>query len=268
LDVSTRRVFISRHVVFDEQTFPFAATAPAASSFDFLLQGSSTAVAPSSLDVEHPRPLPATPIPESPVTDDLANPNLYQLVRHSRPMPSSRALDPVVSVQHVSSGADAGITGGSANTSSPTEQSLSHAAQPTDLRDVLSARQLVSLYRPTYVRRAPLVSPYRPTYVHRAPPVAVHGPICTTRAFRAQQAQDQQRHSMVTRSQTGTLRPVQRFNYTAVHIAVSPVPSNYRSALADPNWRAAMADEYKALVDNNTWRLVPRPPGANIVTGK
>nr|AAM93723.1 putative reverse transcriptase [Oryza sativa Japonica Group] len=29
-----------------------------------------------------------------------------------------------------------------------------------------------------------------------------------------------------------------------------------------------MADEYKALVDNGTWRLVPRPPGANIVTGK
>lgn len=241
-------------MVFDEQTFPFAATAPAASSFDFLLQGSSTAVAPSSLDVEHPRPLPATPIPESPVTDDLADPDLYQLVRHSKPMPSSRALDPVVSVQHVSSGADAGITGGSANTSSSTEQSLSHATQPTDLRDVLSARQLVS--------------PYRPTYVRRAPPVAVHGPIRTTRAFRAQQAQDQQRHSMVTRSQTSTLRPVQLFNYTTVHIAVSPVPSNYRSALADPNWRAAMADEYKALVDNNTWRLVPRPPGANIVIGK
>ena len=29
-----------------------------------------------------------------------------------------------------------------------------------------------------------------------------------------------------------------------------------------------MADEYKALIDNGTWRLVPRPPGANIVTGK
>jgi len=27
-------------------------------------------------------------------------------------------------------------------------------------------------------------------------------------------------------------------------------------------------DEYQALVDNNTWQLVPRPPGANIVTGK
>jgi hypothetical protein len=29
-----------------------------------------------------------------------------------------------------------------------------------------------------------------------------------------------------------------------------------------------MAEEHKALVETNTWRLVPRPPGANVVTGK
>jgi len=29
-----------------------------------------------------------------------------------------------------------------------------------------------------------------------------------------------------------------------------------------------MAEEYKALVDNNTWRLVSRPLGTNVVTGK
>jgi len=51
-------------------------------------------------------------------------------------------------------------------------------------------------------------------------------------------------------------------------MAVSPIPGNYRSALADPQWRAAMEDEYQALIDNDTWRLVPRPPGANVVTGK
>jgi len=55
---------------------------------------------------------------------------------------------------------------------------------------------------------------------------------------------------------------------SADHVVASPVPSNYRSALADPNWRAAMADELQALIDNGTWRLVPRPPGANVVTGK
>lgn len=58
------------------------------------------------------------------------------------------------------------------------------------------------------------------------------------------------------------------FSLTAQHTTASPVPATFRSALADPNWRAAMDDEYKALMDNNTWCLVPRPPGANIVSGK
>ena len=78
----------------------------------------------------------------------------------------------------------------------------------------------------------------------------------------------------MTRSQTGSLKPVDRLSFPApsAHVAatstISPIPGNYRSALADLQWRAAMADEYQALIDNDTWRLVPRPPGANIVTGK
>jgi hypothetical protein len=48
----------------------------------------------------------------------------------------------------------------------------------------------------------------------------------------------------------------------------SPVPKTYRSTLADPNWRQAMQEEYDALLSNNTWDLVPRPPGTNIVTDK
>lgn len=61
-------------------------------------------------------------------------------------------------------------------------------------------------------------------------------------------------------------KPIQRLNLHAP--ALSPVPRTYRAALADPNWRAAMEDEYSALLANRTWDLVPRPSGANIVTGK
>jgi hypothetical protein len=71
----------------------------------------------------------------------------------------------------------------------------------------------------------------------------------------------------MTQTQIGTIPHVQ---YKGLIIATvsSPVPSNYRSGLADPNWRATMAEEYKALIDNDTWRLVPRPLGVNVVTGK
>jgi len=55
----------------------------------------------------------------------------------------------------------------------------------------------------------------------------------------------------------------------AYHAApLSAVPKTFLSALADPNWRAAMEEEHSALLQNHTWDLVPRPPRANVVTGK
>jgi hypothetical protein len=48
----------------------------------------------------------------------------------------------------------------------------------------------------------------------------------------------------------------------------SPIPTSVRAALTDPNWRAAMKDEYGALMSNGTWELVTRPRGSNVVTDK
>ena len=69
---------------------------------------------------------------------------------------------------------------------------------------------------------------------------------------------------MRTRGKTGFRQP--RLNLQAM--AISPIPSSVRAALADPSWRAAMMEEYAALQSNDTWSLVPRPAGVNIVTGK
>jgi hypothetical protein len=38
--------------------------------------------------------------------------------------------------------------------------------------------------------------------------------------------------------------------------APSPIPSSARATLADPHWRAAMEEEYGALISNGTWELV------------
>ncbi|GJT04452.1 ribonuclease H-like domain-containing protein [Tanacetum coccineum] len=70
-------------------------------------------------------------------------------------------------------------------------------------------------------------------------------------------------HPMVTRFRVGTNRPTQCFN---LHVStISPIPKSYPIAFRDPNWYHAMLDEYTALIKNNTWILVPRPPDANIV---
>jgi hypothetical protein len=73
---------------------------------------------------------------------------------------------------------------------------------------------------------------------------------------------------MLTRAKHGIFKPVDKLNLSAVHSSISPIPKTYRTALHDPHWRAAMSEEYSALLENHTWSLVPRPAGANIVSGK
>ncbi|GJT03840.1 ribonuclease H-like domain-containing protein [Tanacetum coccineum] len=70
-------------------------------------------------------------------------------------------------------------------------------------------------------------------------------------------------YPMVTRFRVGTNHPTERLN---LHVSsVSPLPKSYRDAFNDPNWQNAMRDEYTALIKNETWTLVPRPPDTNIV---
>ena len=69
---------------------------------------------------------------------------------------------------------------------------------------------------------------------------------------------------MVTRHAAGTLRS-RALAAMPSDPQVSLVPSSVRDTLSDPHWRRAMEEEYVALLANQTWDLVPRPPGANVV---
>ncbi|XP_062233007.1 uncharacterized mitochondrial protein AtMg00820-like [Phragmites australis] len=73
-------------------------------------------------------------------------------------------------------------------------------------------------------------------------------------------------HQMVTRGKTGFRFLVNHMNLHAS--TLSSIPKMYRGALSDPNWRVTMTKEFEALQANITWDLIPRLPGANIVTGK
>jgi hypothetical protein len=72
---------------------------------------------------------------------------------------------------------------------------------------------------------------------------------------------------MHTRSKSRIFVPKKHFNLLA-SVHTSPLPRSYCSALKDPNWLHAMREEFHVLMNQHTWSLVPRPVGANMVTGK
>ncbi|XP_013624355.1 PREDICTED: uncharacterized mitochondrial protein AtMg00820-like [Brassica oleracea var. oleracea] len=68
---------------------------------------------------------------------------------------------------------------------------------------------------------------------------------------------------MTTRSRDGTRK--QKQVLSLLSSSISPIPTSHLKALSDPNWKPSMTSEYDAIIKNETFRLVPRPPDTNII---
>ena len=82
---------------------------------------------------------------------------------------------------------------------------------------------------------------------------------------------------LVTRAMRGIHRPRKRTDGMVAWLAAcmaqsvadpSAEPRHFRAALGVPHWRAAMEQEFSALLENKTWHLVPPVPGANVIDSK
>lgn len=70
---------------------------------------------------------------------------------------------------------------------------------------------------------------------------------------------------MIIRSKNGIFKPKA---YSTSCQSSKVEPSSVSAALADPKWRKAMTEEYRALMHNNTWELVNPEHSIKIIGSK
>jgi hypothetical protein len=117
----------------------------------------------------------------------------------------------------------------------------------------------------TYVRR-----PQQPALVGTTSPPPLRPPPAGGQGMVVPVTHLENPHWMVTQTKDGFRVLPDRLILTATTTSLtpSPMPSSVRAALANPNWRPVMEDEYRALMSNGACDLVPRPQGSNVVIGK
>ena len=75
-------------------------------------------------------------------------------------------------------------------------------------------------------------------------------------------------HPMVTRSKNNIYKPKSVHHVTKHPLPEVLEPTTVGQALAHPEWRSAMSDEFNALIKNGTWILVPPDSQQNLVSCK
>ena len=241
-DLSSRKIIICRHVLFDEHTFPFASLhSPTSHTYDFLDDGLSSYVI-------HHMQQPTTPLPPNSPTRPISSPAQPLSPTDFRSLPATQPCD---------------RQGGP----------VPPTATPAGLPAVAGAGGVS-------VAGASVADPAEPAQPVPKSPPSISGPLATqSPAPHSPSAHSQQAspppnsHSIpsaqpsrvVTRSRHGIFKPNPKYANFHTSVERSPLPRTPIDALRDPNWKMAMDDEFDALITNKTWELVPRPPDVNVI---
>nr|XP_009788984.1 PREDICTED: uncharacterized protein LOC104236699 [Nicotiana sylvestris] len=292
LDPTTNKVLISRHVKFVKNIFPYLSMFPSNSQAPFLLKDTdfkspdldySPTLFSSQNDITHNLSdnLNATSYkkssPSMHVLDDnsptkFSNSKLSEFSSASSPI-FSRTVEQDLPSSYTSSNLQEELSPSSHDsfaTLSSKSITTSHSHIPhsrgnlitnshhpilsnisTSPEGILSqSPSNLSLYSPSALSRQISYSNVVPTFSPQPLPTP-------TRT-----------HKMVTRAMTGSLKPHILPSISACISSSLSEPTSYAQAIKDLRWQRAMSDEYNALIQNNTWTLVPPPPDANIIGNK
>ncbi|GLT62116.1 hypothetical protein SLA2020_347760 [Shorea laevis] len=265
LDLKTNKIILSRHVTFDESTFPYSNSIPTIphcaprnqfrTPFHLMALPLSQ---PQSNSTVQPTQLPSpSHLMAQPPTTPLScssQPHQLHFPAHGPTSPTTLSSPPTMNhlSQHSppSSSCPSHTSSNSPNSSSTPTASLRPELVSTEIAISSSAKS---------GHAAAEFGPAATESSHAAAASSSHADAGAHPSLRT--------HSMVTRSQVGIRKP--RILPSMVHTSMSlQEPKTFKQAQHQPEWQQAMCDEYLALLRNNTWILVPPPSSANIVGSK
>jgi hypothetical protein len=265
LDPLTSRMYVSRHVVFNESHYPFSSSTsschqPSQSTPSFWL---------SNLLFFHPCQLPSvlgpapqsSPSPSPRPTQSTASPLQNTLPSILGPIPLS-LNPPIISGPNLES---LPITQPDSSTPHPnpynTLSSSTSSALPNltvPVHHTANSSPCFSILPNPTAPAHHTASPLPPSSILPNPtttinPTATINPVPTL-SF----------HPMQTRSKSGIVKKKCFASSTTINY-LETEPPNYTIASEIPEWRAAMASEFDALHRQHTWSLVPPCPDQNVI---
>jgi transposase InsO family protein len=263
LDPVTNKAYLSRHVVFDESSFPAKEQATSLLPSQLFASGNSTPqlLSPSLFSI----PAPASLSPNADISSSIMPQQSPTL--SPEPVPPSTDTPEPLSPEPVPPSTD-----------TPEPLPLLQEHHPSSLMP----QQPPTLSPEPTPSSSSIPLPLPETVISSTdfpePDSTLPSSLTTLSSPTELSAPIQPSHSMTTRSHSGTLKPTQfpgfhlyhnRYPLLDYHSSFPEIePSCYSKAAADPRWQAAMSAEFTALIDNKTWSLCPRPPNQHVIHNK
>lgn len=245
-DPTSKRLYVSRHVRFVENIFPFLSLINSSSSPPTPIQSwfPPVTVVPTSTP---PPSAPQSPQPTSsdpsPLPPSSSSPTPAQTETPSSPLNSAQETQTVTNQNTQAQSSLPNPETTNLNTQAQVDVSNPNPTNPAQLQTSLDSSPQT---------HNPQSSPTILDQTSPSPPQTTTQP---------------NQHPMATRAKRGISKPNSKYAYAA-NLTQSHhfIPTTIAQALADPNWRQAVIDEFNSIVKNGTFSLVPPSPNQNPVS--
>ena len=266
LDPSKNRIYISRNVVFDEKLFPALDTSSNSSpaSYSSLDRGMSTLL---HIDFEFVNGLsPTLPtVSHTPNASTVELSTTFPAVSNT-PNASIDLTTPQEVVHEIVSNSSSTISPATTSSVSAGETTMDYPHLEVTSSDSSPSPTPSPIFVPSPIdipSHTDDVSPTNTTSESQPLP-PIPDPIPS---------------HMVTRSQTGSLKPKDLSDFHLYYSTHRPLKAMYTTTLpreprkftrasSNPNWMVAMESEFQALCENRTWSLCSRPHNRNVIRNR